>query len=111
MADSLAKAETASLEANERDVARTEANGTSAALIDQLRLTPDRIARLAEGLRELAALPDPVGDVVRGWTNANGLQVRQMRVPLVSWASFTKRAQCTLTRQCGCGDLQAMSDP
>jgi glutamate-5-semialdehyde dehydrogenase len=81
MADSVAKSETAILEANERDVTRAESNGTSAALIDRLRLTPDRIAGMVEGLRELAALPDPVGDVVRGWTNANGVQVRQVRVP------------------------------
>jgi len=81
MADALAKAETAILEANDRDVARAEANGTSAALIDRLRLTPDRIAGMVEGLRDLAALPDPIGDVVRGWTNANGVQVRQVRVP------------------------------
>ena len=81
MADALAKAETAILEANERDVARGEAHGTSAALIDRLRLTPDRIAGMVEGLRQLASLPDPVGDVVRGWTNANGVQVRQVRVP------------------------------
>ena len=81
MADALAKAETAVLEANAADVARAEASGTSAALIDRLRLTPDRIAGMADGLRDLAALPDPVGDVVRGWTNANGVQVRQVRVP------------------------------
>jgi glutamate-5-semialdehyde dehydrogenase len=81
MADSLAKSETAILEANERDVERAEANGTSGALIDRLRLTPDRITGMVEGLRELASLPDPVGDVVRGWTNANGVQVRQVRVP------------------------------
>jgi glutamate-5-semialdehyde dehydrogenase len=81
MADALGKAETAILEANERDVSRAEANGTSDALIDRLRLTPDRIAGMVEGLRELAALPDPVGDVVRGWSNANGVQVRQVRVP------------------------------
>jgi glutamate-5-semialdehyde dehydrogenase len=81
MADSLGKSETAILEANARDVERAEANGTSTALIDRLRLTPDRIAGMVDGLRELAALPDPVGDVVRGWTNANGVQVRQVRVP------------------------------
>jgi len=81
MADTLAKAETAILEANERDVGCAEANGTSAALIDRLRLNPDRIAGMVEGLRKLAALPDPVGVVVRGWTNANGVQVRQVRVP------------------------------
>ncbi len=81
MADALAKAEAAILEANELDVSRAEANGTSSALIDRLRLSPDRIAGMVEGLRELAALPDPVGDVVRGWSNANGVQVRQVRVP------------------------------
>ena len=81
MADALAKAETAILEANEHDVSRAEASGTSTALIDRLRLSPDRIAGMVEGLRDLAALPDPVGDVVRGWSNANGVQVRQVRVP------------------------------
>jgi glutamate-5-semialdehyde dehydrogenase len=81
MADALDKAETAVLDANAVDVARAEANGTSASLIDRLRLTPDRIAGMVQGLRDLAGLPDPVGDVVRGWTNANGVQVRQVRVP------------------------------
>src|SRR5215204_6374314 len=81
MADALAKAETAVLDANAGDIARAEQDGTGEALIDRLRLTPDRIAGMVEGLRELVALPDPVGDVVRGWTNANGVQVRQVRVP------------------------------
>jgi glutamate-5-semialdehyde dehydrogenase len=81
MADALAKAETAVLEANSHDVARAEENGTGGALIDRLRLSPDRIAGMVDGLRQLADLPDPVGDVVRGWTNANGVQVRQVRVP------------------------------
>jgi len=81
MADALEKAETAVLEANVLDVSRAEAGGTSASLIDRLRLTPDRIAGMVQGLRDLAGLPDPVGDVVRGWTNANGVQVREVRVP------------------------------
>ena len=81
MADALDKAETAVLDANALDVARAGNNGTSASLIDRLRLTPDRIAGMVQGLRDLAGLPDPVGDVVRGWTNANGVQVRQVRVP------------------------------
>ena len=81
MADALAKAEPDVLDANERDVERAETNGTSAALVDRLRLNPDRIAGMVSGLRDLARLPDPVGDVVRGWTNANGVQVRQIRVP------------------------------
>jgi glutamate-5-semialdehyde dehydrogenase len=81
MADALGKAETAVLDANAADIARAEAAGTAGALIDRLRLNPDRVAGMADGLRALAALPDPVGDVVRGWTNANGVQVRQVRVP------------------------------
>ena len=81
MADALAKAETAVLEANDADVSRAEAAETPAALVDRLRLTRERVAGMVGGLRELAGLPDPVGDVVRGWTNANGVQVRQIRVP------------------------------
>ena len=81
MADALAKAETTVLEANAADVERAEANGTSAALVDRLRLTADRIAGMVDGLRQLAGLPDPVGDVVRGWTTAQGVEIRQVRVP------------------------------
>ncbi|RXW32049.1 glutamate-5-semialdehyde dehydrogenase [Propioniciclava flava] len=67
--------------ANAEDVARAEAAGTDAPLIDRLRLTPERIEAMAAGLVDLAGLADPVGDVVRGWTNPNGVQVRQVRVP------------------------------
>ena len=81
MADALAKAEAEVLEANERDVAQAEAAGTGATLVDRLRLTADRVAGMVEGLRSVAALADPVGEVVRGWTNPNGVQVRQVRVP------------------------------
>jgi glutamate-5-semialdehyde dehydrogenase len=81
MADSLAKAQTAVLEANGRDVTRAQESGTAAALIDRLRLTEERLAGMEDGLRDLAALPDPVGDVVRGWTSPNGMQIRQVRVP------------------------------
>ncbi|MFV0407070.1 MAG: glutamate-5-semialdehyde dehydrogenase [Propioniciclava sp.] len=81
MADALAVAEDAVLAANADDVSAAEEAGTSAALVDRLRLTPDRVAGMAAGLRQLAGLADPVGDVVRGWTNANGVQVRQVRVP------------------------------
>jgi glutamate-5-semialdehyde dehydrogenase len=81
MADALAKAETEVLESNQRDVLRGEQGGTGAALIDRLRLTPDRIEAMVDGLRSLAGLPDPVGDVVRGWTTPDGVQIRQVRVP------------------------------
>jgi len=81
MADALAKAESEVLEANQRDVLRGEQAGTGAALIDRLRLTPSRVEGMVDGLRSLAGLPDPVGDVVRGWTTPAGVQVRQVRVP------------------------------
>jgi glutamate-5-semialdehyde dehydrogenase len=81
MADAVEEAASPILAANADDVAAAEAAGTSAALIDRLRLTESRIAQLGAGLRSLAVLPDPVGDVVRGWTNPNGVQVRQVRVP------------------------------
>ena len=81
MAEALLADQDAVLAANAADIARAEQAGTPASLIDRLRLTPDRIAAMADGLRQLAGLADPVGDVVRGWTNANGVRVRQVRVP------------------------------
>lgn len=82
MADSLDGARAAVLRANAEDVQRAEDAGTSGAMIDRLRLTDARIDGMVSGLRQLASLADPVGDVVRGWTNANGVEVRQVRVPL-----------------------------
>jgi glutamate-5-semialdehyde dehydrogenase len=70
------------LAANAEDVRRAEAAGTSAALVDRLRLDDARVAAMSAGLRHVAALPDPVGEVVRGSTLANGLELRQVRVPL-----------------------------
>lgn len=67
---------------NADDVQRARAQDTSPALIDRLTLTPDRIHAIADALDDVADLPDPVGDVVRGYTLPNGLQVRQIRVPL-----------------------------
>ena len=81
MADAVVAASDRVLAANADDVARAAASGTSEALLDRLRLTPARVEGMADGLRQLASLPDPVGDVVRGWTNPNGVQVRQVRVP------------------------------
>ena len=68
--------------ANESDVARAVEAGTAPALIDRLTLTTARIADIAQALRDVAGLPDPVGEVIRGYTLPNGLQVRQLRVPL-----------------------------
>jgi glutamate-5-semialdehyde dehydrogenase len=67
--------------ANAVDVGNARTGGMSDSMIDRLELTAERIAGMAEALRQLAALPDPVGDVVRGSTLANGLELRQVRVP------------------------------
>ena len=81
MADALLARGSELLEANAEDVARAEADATPANIVDRLRLTPQRLEDMARGLREVAALPDPVGEVVRGSTLANGLELRQVRVP------------------------------
>lgn len=70
------------LAANTEDVAAGKANGTSAALLDRLTLTDARIKGLAAALENLATLPDPVGNVVRGQTLPNGLRLRQVNVPM-----------------------------
>jgi glutamate-5-semialdehyde dehydrogenase len=78
MADALVAATPDVLEANIRDVGRDPDNP----LIDRLRLDEARVAAMAAGLRQVAGLPDPVGEVVRGSTLPNGLQLRQVKVPL-----------------------------
>ncbi|WP_370591281.1 glutamate-5-semialdehyde dehydrogenase [Saccharopolyspora montiporae] len=82
MADELVSRSAEVLAANERDVAAAREAGTPEALVDRLRLDADRIAGMAGGLRTVAGLPDPVGEVVRGDVLANGLQLQQVRVPL-----------------------------
>ena len=81
MAAALVEHESEVLRANADDVRRAEAAGTAPGLVDRLRLTPERLAAMADGLRDVAGLPDPVGEVVRGSTLANGLELRQVRVP------------------------------
>jgi len=70
------------VEVNASDLDRAREAGTAAGLIDRLTLTPERIAGIAAGLRQVAALPDPVGEVSAGYTLPNGLRVSQVRVPL-----------------------------
>ena len=82
MADALQEQAAKILAGNADDVARAEQGGTPAAIVDRLRLTEDRISGMAGGLRNVARLPDPVGEIVRGYTLPNGLEVSQRRVPL-----------------------------
>lgn len=70
------------LRANALDLVAGEAKGLSAALLDRLKLTPQRIGAMAEGLRQVAALPDPIGEVLSGGRRPNGLCIEKIRVPL-----------------------------
>ncbi len=70
------------LDANARDMATAEAKGTVGAMLDRLKLDEARIAGIAAALREVAALPDPVGQVTRSETRPNGIRVERVRVPL-----------------------------
>jgi glutamate-5-semialdehyde dehydrogenase len=70
------------LAANSVDVERAGKAGTSQTVIDRLRLTPARLESMAAGLRTVAALADPVGEIVDGWVRPNGLRIRRVRVPL-----------------------------
>ena len=70
------------LAANTEDLTAARAADTPEAMLDRLALNPQRIEGIAAGLRQVAGLPDPVGEVLRGYTLPNGLQLRQQRVPL-----------------------------
>ncbi len=70
------------LAANSEDVARARANGDAPAFVERLTLTPDRIEAMARGVETVATLPDPVGETIASWRRPNGLEIRQMRVPL-----------------------------
>jgi glutamate-5-semialdehyde dehydrogenase len=70
------------LEANERDLEAGRRAGLTSALLDRLSLDEGRVAAIADGVRDIAALPDPVGEVIDGFRRPNGLDVRKVRVPL-----------------------------
>lgn len=82
LADALVAATDEIVAANAEDLARGRENGMEAGLLDRLALDPARIEGIAAALREVAGLPDPVGEVVRGQTLPNGLRLRQLRVPM-----------------------------
>src|SRR4051794_15919742 len=70
------------LEANAEDVERAQNDGVTSPVVDRLRLNTARIEGMANGLRKVAALADPVGEIVEGWTRPNGLVIEKVRVPL-----------------------------
>lgn len=81
-ADCLAASTLEILNANASDVSRAENSGTPDAIIDRLRLDPARVDAMANGLRQVIDLPDPVGKVVEKWTRPNGLEIKKVQVPL-----------------------------
>ena len=82
MADELGTRQKEILEANRRDVEAGRAAGLTGALLDRLELTEKRFAEMTEGVRQVARLPDPVGEVVRKWKRPNGLEIAKIRVPI-----------------------------
>ncbi len=82
MADALESNVKDILEANKKDVEAARARGVKEALLDRLILNEKRVSKMAQCLREVAALPDPVGEIVNVWTRPNGLIIGQLRVPL-----------------------------
>src|SRR6266581_2224850 len=70
------------LEANRADLERARGGGATRAFLDRLTLTEDRIAEMAAGLRQIRALPDPVGETVDAWRRPNGIEIARVRVPL-----------------------------
>jgi glutamate-5-semialdehyde dehydrogenase len=82
MADAVEQHQDAILEANALDMDQARSEGVSGALLDRLLLTGERVRGMANGLRSVAHLPDPIGSVTGGWTLPNGIQVKRIRVPL-----------------------------
>lgn len=81
-ADALVDATERIVAANDNDTSAARASGTSDAIVDRLTLNRERIGAIADALRDTAALPDPIGEIIRGWTRPNGLMIEQVRVPL-----------------------------
>ena len=82
MADGLEARSEEILAANEKDLEAAKKNKEREALVDRLRLTPERIAEMAKGIREIVKLPDPVGETVKLWRRPNGMLVGRVRVPI-----------------------------
>ncbi|MGK0187892.1 MAG: glutamate-5-semialdehyde dehydrogenase [Verrucomicrobiales bacterium] len=82
MADALVAREATILEANAKDLDAAEKRGLSAAMLDRLRLDPQRVAAIADGIRQVVALPDPVGEILEEWDRPNGMRIQKKRVPI-----------------------------
>ena len=89
--------------ANAKDLAAGKAAGLSAAMLERLTLTDKRLAEMAQGIREVAALPDPVGKTINEWTRPNGIRIRKVRVPIgVILIIYESRPNVTADAACLC---------
>ena len=82
MADQLMADADTIIEANGVDISAAEQNGLTSAMIDRLRLDESRVESIADGIRQVASLPDPVGQIMDDWERPNGMRIRQLRVPI-----------------------------
>ena len=103
MADGLEKNATAIKAGNAKDLAAGKQAGLSAAMLDRLTLTDKRIADMANGIREVVALPDPVGATISEWTRPNGIRIQKKRVPIgVILIIYESRPNVTADAACLC---------
>ena len=82
MADAIEAAESAIIAANAKDLEAAPGFGLNAAAVDRLRLDSARIKAMAQGIRQVAGLPDPCGELIREWTRPNGMKITKIRVPI-----------------------------
>ena len=82
MADEIMTCRDSILAANDEDLIRARSNGLSGAMLERLTLNPERVEAMADGIRQVAALPDPVGQSIREWTTPKGLLISKVRVPI-----------------------------
>ena len=82
MADTLESSASEILPANKLDIDAAKANALTTAMVDRLRLDEQRLAAIADGIRQVASLPDPVGEVMSNWQRPNGIDITQLRVPI-----------------------------
>ncbi len=82
MADEIVASSEPILAANAEDLAHARENALPDAMVDRLTLNPERLQKMADGIRQVASLPDPVGEVLRSWTQPNGIRISKIRVPI-----------------------------
>ncbi|MGD1018785.1 MAG: glutamate-5-semialdehyde dehydrogenase [Verrucomicrobiia bacterium] len=103
MANGIEKSAAAIQSANAKDLDAGKKAGLSSAMLDRLTLTDKRILEMAKGVREVAALPDPVGTTISEWTRPNGIRIRKVRVPIgVILIIYESRPNVTADAGCLC---------